>query len=313
MMADSGTTLVISVLTCTRNPRAGLYQRVVDALAAQTLVGDAWEYVVVDNASTRFPEIDLQGFGRAQVVKEAKPGKIHALLAGLAVCKGEMIVIVDDDNVLAPGYLEVARRIFQGMPFLGAWGGSIVPEFEVQPDPRWARYTNLLTHYDVEKVSWSNSHLSPAPAGAGMCLRREVADRFIQNVEVGGALFEMGRTGAVMPGVDDWEMAMSACDLGLGMGKIPSLKLTHVIPKERVDLGYLLKLQENTAWAYQAYTNIRPELQSIRHCREGRWSRLARWCDELRMDPVERSFCRAFRRGVKRAMLDNAKCRIQEI
>lgn len=301
MIADNGTTLVISVLTCTRNPRGGVYQRVIDALAAQTFEKEAWEYVVVDNASVQFPEIDLKGLGRAQVIKETKPGKIHAILAGLEVCKGRMIVIVDDDNVLAPDYLEVAWRIFQEKSFLGVWGGSIVPEFETPPDPRWARHTKLLTHYDVERVSWSNSHLSPAPAGAGMCLRCEVADRFARNVEGSGALFEMGRTGEAVPGVDDWEMAMSACDLGLGMGKFPLLKLVHVISKERVGLDYLLKLQENTAWAYQVYTTIRPELQSLRHCRESRWSGLARWCEELRMDPVERLFSRAFRRGVKRA------------
>jgi len=300
-MADGDTASVISVLTCTRNPHGEVYQRVVDALAAQTLSPNAWEYVVVDNASTQFPEIDLRGLSRSRLVKEPKPGKIHALLAGLAVCRGKMIVTVDDDNVLAPDYLEVAWRIFEEMQFLGVWGGSIIPEFEVQPDPRWRGYTNLLTHYDVEKVSWSNSHLSPAPAGAGMCLRREVVGRFEQNVKASTALFEMGRTGAAMPGVDDWEMAMSACDLGLGVGKFPSLRLTHVIPKERMELSYLLALQENTAWAYQIYTSLRPELQSIRHCREGRWSRIIRWCEEARMDRIERLFRRAFRRGVKRA------------
>jgi hypothetical protein len=289
----------VSVLTCTRNPRGGLLQRVVDALAAQTLPRHEWEYVVVNSASTYFPGIDWSPNLEPRIIKEPLPGKIRALLAGLATCRGEMIVIVDDDNVLDANYLAEGWRIFEEMPFLGVWGGSIIPEFEVAPDPQWMEYTPLLTHYEVQRVTWSNFHLGPAPAGAGMCLRRPVADKFAENVRAKPELCEMGRTGAALPGVDDWEMAMSACDLGLGMGKFPSPRLTHLIPKERVEFDYLLRMQENSVRAYQAYTSARPELFSIKHCRESRWRRLHRCWEELHMSPVQRAFRRAFRRGLR--------------
>jgi glycosyltransferase involved in cell wall biosynthesis len=290
--------LHISVLTCTHNPRKGFLERVMLGLANQTFTTAKWEYLLIDNASTQIPEIRCPPNLPLQIFKEPEPGKIHALLKGLSVCRGEMIVIVDDDNVLAPNYLENAWRIFNQMPFLGVWGGSIHPEFEVPPDSQLLEYTKLLTLYEVDRVTWSNSHLGEAPAGAGMCLRREVAEKFRQNIESHPALFGMGRKGNAMPGVDDWEMAMSACDLGLGMGKFPELSLTHLIPRERIQLDYLLALRENAARAYQVYTSLRPELHGIRHFRLGRLQRFTMWCNELRLNPVERMFRRAFRRGI---------------
>jgi hypothetical protein len=47
---------------------------------------------------------------------------------------GELAVFVDDDNVLAPDFLEQARVISARYPHLGVFGaGNLEPEFEVQP------------------------------------------------------------------------------------------------------------------------------------------------------------------------------------
>jgi hypothetical protein len=45
---------------------------------------------------------------------------------------------------------------------------------------------------------------------------------------------------------EDLEICYVACKLGAGMGIFPQLKLTHLIPKERVSKEYLLKLYEGT-------------------------------------------------------------------
>jgi GT2 family glycosyltransferase len=44
--------------------------------------------------------------------------------------------MVDDDNVLAPDYLETAVRSAEDRPELGAFGGKCLPEFEHEP-PEW--------------------------------------------------------------------------------------------------------------------------------------------------------------------------------
>src|SRR5262249_589489 len=40
----------------------------------------------------------------------------------------------------------------------------------------------------------------------------------------------------------DVEIDYVACDLGLGMGVFPELRLTHLIPKERLNENYFVKL-----------------------------------------------------------------------
>ena len=55
-----------------------------------------------------------------------------------------------------------------------------------------------------------------------------------------------GRQGAGLLSGEDCEIAAVACDIGLGMGVFPELKITHLIPKERVSRNYLLQLYQGT-------------------------------------------------------------------
>ena len=110
------------------------------ALSRQSYPQDNWELIVVDNASqvdvaTRFP-LDWHPAGRH--VGEHELGLIHARLRGISESKGDLIVFVDDDNVLAPNFLFEAGKIGAEYPFLGVWGGSIRAEFELQP-PDWTK------------------------------------------------------------------------------------------------------------------------------------------------------------------------------
>jgi glycosyltransferase involved in cell wall biosynthesis len=291
----------VSVLTCSFNPRRHYLQRVVDSLSAQSIGADNFEYIFVDNSSTQFPEIDFSSLPNQKRIQEAKPGKINALLTGLHECAGKLIVIVDDDNVLASNYLEEAWRVYERMPFLGVWGGQIFPEFEEAPAPELVPYIHLLTLHEFNKFEWTNRHTGRCVAGAGMCLRPEVAERFQRNVQENSLIRSLGRTGVAIPGVDDWETAMTACDIGLGMGRIPELKLTHLIPRRRVQKEYLLTLQENAAYAYQRYVTSRPELASLRYWKPSFFRRWIEFLREYRYDQITREFRRAYRRGLMRA------------
>src|SRR4051812_17162719 len=42
---------LLTVAICTRNPRADYFDRVLGALAAQTLPASLWEFIIVDSAS----------------------------------------------------------------------------------------------------------------------------------------------------------------------------------------------------------------------------------------------------------------------
>jgi len=139
----------VSVVIPTHNPRRDYLERMLEALRRQTLEQSAWEVVVVDNNSKPALEvgswmlavggkggnkIDLSWHANARIVREEELGLTFARLRGFAEAKGELIVMVDDDNVLAPDYLETALRIAQEQPALGAFGGKCLPEFEVEPE-----------------------------------------------------------------------------------------------------------------------------------------------------------------------------------
>src|ERR1035437_9739406 len=62
------------------------------------------------------------------------PPITHARLRGIKESKGDLLVFVDDDNILAADYLEQSLKIADEFPKLGALGGSIKGEFEI-PHP----------------------------------------------------------------------------------------------------------------------------------------------------------------------------------
>ena len=101
----------------------------------QTLSAEKWELVVIDNASAEIGDgrWEMGKIKSARVVREEKLGLTHARVRGFREAKGEIVVMVDDDNILNPDYLEKAVEILDRNPLLGATGGKALPEYEIEP------------------------------------------------------------------------------------------------------------------------------------------------------------------------------------
>jgi hypothetical protein len=159
---------------------------------------------------------------------------------------GDLLVFVDDDNVLAANYLEEALRIATAWPILGAWGGSILPEFEAEP-PEWVRpYLVYLSARLVERDVWSNlvDDHRVVHWGAGVCVRQQVATTYLQSV-VGDMRRQcLDRRGNGLLSYGDVDLALTSCDLGLSTGLFSRLTLSHLIPCSRTDERYLRRLIE---------------------------------------------------------------------
>src|SRR5271154_2574199 len=171
--------MVISVIICTHNPRPDYLRRVLDALKAQTLPKEQWELLLIDNASNEPLETvwDLSWHPHSRHVREDELGLTPARLRGIKEATGGLLVFADDDNVLDPDYLQLARGISNRLPHIGVWGGQIVAVFETPP-PDWARnYQHLLACREFKQDRWSNipTENESLPCGAGLCVRREVA------------------------------------------------------------------------------------------------------------------------------------------
>ena len=118
----------VSVIICTHNPRRDYLRRVLDALYAQTLPKEEWELLLIDNASDT-PLADtwvLSGNPQARHIREDELGLTPARLRGIRESCGDLLVYVDDDNILAPDYLQTARALLMEHPHLGVIGAGII-------------------------------------------------------------------------------------------------------------------------------------------------------------------------------------------
>jgi hypothetical protein len=165
-MTTDASGLAVSVVIPTNNPRMDYLARVLEALKQQKLPREQWELLLIDNASREKVEgrLNIGWHANARVVREEELGLTFARLRGFAEAKGELIVMVDDDNVLTPDYLETAFRIAQEHPMLGAFGGKCLPEFEVKPEGWLASVTSGLGLRDLGEAP----QLFPEETGGGL-------------------------------------------------------------------------------------------------------------------------------------------------
>jgi hypothetical protein len=119
-----------------------------------------------------------------------------------------------------------------------------MPDFMGHVHPEWTKqFWELLALRNIPKPIWSNTcSFSIAPCGAGMVVRKEVASHYIKLLVTDPARLNLDRKGNSLISGGDTDMAFCACDLGMGIGMFPELKMEHIIPPERMTVEYLEKL-----------------------------------------------------------------------
>ena len=286
----------LSVIICTHNPRRDYLDKVLNALQAQTLPVEKWELLLVDNASEQLlsSDVDLDWHPQSRHIREEQLGLTPARLRGIKEATAETLVFVDDDNVLDSDYLEVTLGISKDFLFLGAWGGQIRAEFEVTP-PEWTKpYWGHLAIREVERDKWSNLILhETAPCGAGMCVRKIVAQKYADLVCNDQKRLGLDRKGKLLTSGGDSDIAFTSCDIGLGTGQFTSLKLTHLMPASRLEEEYLIKLVEGMEYSHRILDSLRGQMPTHTSWK----TNLLTYYRLLRMNPRDRRFYKARRRG----------------
>lgn len=297
----------LSVVICTHNPHEDYLRRVLAGLQAQTLPLSDWGLLLVDNGSM-IPvaeRVNLTWHPNARCVREEKLGLTPARLRGIEESDADVLVFVDDDTVLAPDYLARALAVGEQWPFVGAWGGSVIPEYEV-PLPTWVgdqawRLTDIRVTEDV----WSNlrDNFATYPVGAGMCIRRRVAERYREWCGSSHNRGALDRLGKGLGGYGDMDLCQCAMDVGLGTGRSTQLKLTHLIPKTRLTLDYFVRHAEGDAASHLLYRALRG--LPYRELAKRSWFRSAIWQLSwlIHRQPWERQKLRAaYERGLKKGL-----------
>jgi GT2 family glycosyltransferase len=251
--------MLISAIVCTHNPRQDYLIRVLDGLKAQDWPAHQWELLVIDNGSKEpvARRVDLGWHEAGRVIREETLGLTNARLRGIRESSGEILIFVDDDNVLGTHYLRACSEIASLWPQLGVWGGSIIPEFEEEPEEAIVPFLSTLALREIHDATWANVRTCSAaePWGAGLCVRKQAALAYADYLT--STRYQMSdRVGTLLLSGGDTEMCYVTCSSGLGMGVFPSLSVTHLIPRSRVQPSYIAAISRGLS-ASQALVSFK--------------------------------------------------------
>jgi glycosyltransferase involved in cell wall biosynthesis len=287
----------VSVILCAHNPRPDYISRVLASLQVQTLPAERWEFLLIDNASSQplAETWDISWHSGGRHIREDELGLTYARLRGIKESSGELLIFVDDDNELAPDFLDQAVAISRRCPFLGAFGAGILePEFEVQPAAELAPYLSRLALRSVPSALQSNNpkEVQCVPWGAGLCVTRRVANcyrNFVADLSITPVLDRRGPR--LFCGGDDL-FSRIAVEAGLCFGVLPELRITHLIPACRLEKRYLVRLIHDHALSHGVLTylldGIQPERRSdwvwyagllLHAMKNGPFSMRCRWAE----------------------------------
>jgi glycosyltransferase involved in cell wall biosynthesis len=243
--------IVLDVCLCTHNPRAEILTKVLASIQNQTVGGDEFNFLLVDNASS--PPLDeslLAGLAQkgisARMVREPMLGIARARLRAILETDGDLLLFVDDDNELTPRYVAEGVRFAFMHQDVGCFGGKLLLPPDVHPACWVQPFLPYLAIKDIGEVpvfgksaSWGNWE----PPTAGAFIRRSVLVLYQQKADKDETVFKLGRMGGGdLSSCEDAFIMSGAFSLGLANAYNPDLVLYHHIDVKRFNFNYLLRL-----------------------------------------------------------------------
>jgi glycosyltransferase involved in cell wall biosynthesis len=237
--------LLVSLIIPTFN-RAGLLGETLDGIAAhrtERRPGE-WEVVVVDNNSTddtrrivasrqpRFP-VPLR------YLFEGTQGRSAALNAGVAATEAPVVVMTDDDVLVADGWLDAASGpLLDPASGVDYTGGPVSPIWE-RPRPSWLSGVKgdlwgTIAILNYGPVPFIFEERRRVPLGANMAVRRSLLER------IGGFNNTLGRTGSTrrLLGQEVPELLARGRRVGARGLYVPAMSVRHHVPARRLTKQY---------------------------------------------------------------------------
>lgn len=261
----------LSVVVCCFNSEARIRATLLH-LAAQQLHVDVEVILVDNNCTDNTVQVAIDTWreatpiGALRIVREPKPGLVHARHRGLSEAAFEFVVCCDDDNWLASDYLQTAFDAFQRYPDVAALGGHGTPVFE-RNKPDW------FDHFEEAYATGSQARTSidgrvVSLFGAGLCLRQSALHAL--NDLSFRPLFT-GRVGASLASAEDTELTMALVVAGFRIFYLPALQFRHFMTERRMNRVYLRRLfvsfgaESAVINLYRSYLSHRPQDKAIRN------------------------------------------------
>jgi glycosyltransferase involved in cell wall biosynthesis len=277
---------LLSAIIPTHSPNPTRLERTLNGLKEQGLPTSCWELLIIDNATPNPQHVlsfDFSWHPSTKIIREERLGLTWARIAGIQASQGEYLVFVDDDNVLHPNYLDNILEIFQQNPQLGAIGGKSLPEFEVEPESWVTLFYKCLALRDLGEEVLISSHTGAsqppkqypefAPIGAGMALRRQAIEPYVNRILGDSSGVVLDRTGKSLSSGGDNDIVLTILNAGWEVGYFPQLELSHLMPASRLTKDYLARVNRASSRSWIQVL----DLHGIQL-----WQKIPRWTVLLR-------------------------------
>lgn len=140
------------------------------------------EVVICDDGSTdnsmRTIETYASRDGRIRYARKTNGGHASALNKAFALCGGDVICLLDSDDLFVPEKVERVVALFRGVPEAGIVVHRVIHVNEIRrPQGVWPLYGELPEGWRGEELLETGGVLPYLPPTSGLSFRREVADR----------------------------------------------------------------------------------------------------------------------------------------
>ncbi len=231
----------VTVAICTWN-RAPLLRSALESLRAHEVPeGVRFELLVVDNGSSdETSEVLRENAGALplRVVCEPEPGLSRARNRAIAEARGELLIWIDDDVQVEPGWLAAYLDASRRHPDASFFGGAALPWFE-QPPPAWIAesWTELADVWAIRLLPEEPAPIDRRrlPVGANFAIRTAVQRRHAYDPR-------LGRHKKDLTSGEETAMLRQLLAEGKTGWWVPAARVRNWIPAERLAEPHLRRI-----------------------------------------------------------------------
>jgi len=234
----------VSLVVCCYNSSSRLYSTLLHISRQELNDSVNFEVIVIDNAS-KDNTLDCAGkiwkeFNSSipfRALLESKVGLSNARKRGIQESMYSFVLFCDDDNWLAPDYVQKSYEIMMADSSIGILGGCGIPEYEITPPVWFERYRKsyaLGPQADIDGYVPIEQNIY----GAGMMVRKVPLEQMYKE---GFNSVLTGRKGESLSTGEDIEICIWYSLLGYKLFYSGALTFRHFIPGERLTNDYFLK------------------------------------------------------------------------
>src|SRR5665213_1403825 len=246
-----------SIIICTYNTDERILRRCLDAVAALDREDLNTEVILADNNSLTPAEslgFVRQSFSKIPNIKGIlvpQQGLKHARIEAIEKAKGKYIVFIDADNEPTSDYLQQLKKLNAQFEQVGAWGpGDVTVQFIDEVDKSLENYARIALqerHDPSLKIANLRDWQHCYPFGTGLCMGSTILKEYFALAKQGKFTSE-GHKGKSLSRGEDIQMVMLCIKNGYHAGVSPTLRLNHLIPKERANKEHLKFFVSSFFW-----------------------------------------------------------------